>query len=219
MPDIKATLELSALGMGFSRKVAVLHNNAVQAAPTLPRAKKCKLTDRTDDTTGKLLFEGDHGLILGNKIDVYFTHFEEPITGPIGSVRVNAEVLSIDGEEVAFSSGVGDPLPPLATRASASKPVEEPFAPTILLMQALLVRNSSNLFEANLGGQRAIVRFVSSMDEDLLTVIVKGYDDAFIWLKGLGLPNPLGATAPNRVFISHENPDYDRTPFVLAIQE
>lgn len=70
-------------------------------APTVAAAKVGALTTRTSDTVGTLTMNGGHGILTGDKIDIYWE----------GGARYNITVGTVATNSVPFTLGSGDVLP------------------------------------------------------------------------------------------------------------
>jgi len=88
--------------------------------PVLPAAKSGSLTTRTDADTGVLTLGSGHGIVTGDKVDVYWS----------GGLRYAMDVTADDETTITVDSGDGDDLPAEDTAVTVGKCVEVDFALT-----------------------------------------------------------------------------------------
>lgn len=114
MPELRLSVGLAGGGDTISRAVTRTVEGANSRKVTLPAAKTGNLTTRTDDNTGTLTMDADHGIQTGDIIDIYWD----------GGVQYNVVVGTVSVNSVPFDSGVGDNLPADESEITASVQVE-----------------------------------------------------------------------------------------------
>ena len=108
----EATLEVNEVIVGATRSsVSVVDASAAAAGPVFPArsaipfaatlnpAKVGALTTRTDNTTGTLTMSAGHGLLTGNRLDLYWTNAD-------GSLGARRGILGEQGEDQIRMAGL-----------------------------------------------------------------------------------------------------------------
>lgn len=93
-------------GVSGSESVTVTGESSILGNPTVLAAQAGTLTTRTSGTAGTLTMGASHGIITGQRIDLYWS----------GGKAHTAVVGTVAGTSVPFTAAVGDALP-IATTA------------------------------------------------------------------------------------------------------
>jgi hypothetical protein len=75
-----------------------------------------ELTDREDEDTGTITFEGEHGIEEGDQVDISWS------SGGQNGSRSDMEVTDVDDDEVTIDGGTGDDLPEEGTAITVARP-------------------------------------------------------------------------------------------------
>lgn len=108
---------VTVLGVTSRQTVDVPGNGDASVEPDVPAAKVGQLTTRTDNTTGTLTMNAGHGIITGQKIDVYW------VIANITYHRRQVVAGTVAGNSVPISGGTGDNLPANMTAVTVGIPV------------------------------------------------------------------------------------------------
>lgn len=191
----KATFAQSATldGRTFSPPSVVIEaDNKVSAKRSgdnpLPAAKTGQLTTRTDNDTGTLTMTAGHGIVTGNRLDVYWVNAD----GTPGK-RYGMTVGTVATNSVPIDGGAGDILPPNPTNVTAQVPVT---------MGNFTVTGSNALAiiaEASDGG---VLVFRAAAADVAAVVFTPGQAGTYTWYAGGGT-NPLTGGAVVSVLMSH----------------
>lgn len=93
---------MGSIGGAALDAVAVLTGSGQESTdPTLPAAKSGTLSTRGGNDTGTLTLATGHGILTGDRIDVYWE----------GGLQRGVTVGTVAGNAVPFSGGSGDNLP------------------------------------------------------------------------------------------------------------
>lgn len=160
----------------------------------LPAAKTGQLTTRTDNDTGTLSMAGGHGILDGDRLDVYWS----------GGHRRGMTVGTVAGNSVPVDGGAGDNLPTNLTSITAAVPSEEEF---------LATGDSLGLIFAK-ASRRSLVVFADDADAELFAIVGElggSTGGAYQWRDPAeepvasdgGVDNPLAGDDVAKVFISN----------------
>lgn len=150
----------------------------------IPAAKTGELTTRTNNTEGTLTMDTGHGILTGDRLDLYWE----------GGSRRGITVGTVAGDSVPLTdSGAGDNLPAAETEITAMVPEEE----------AMVFEGDDLLaLVADLRARGTIV-IAESDDTELLHIPFEtGSNEAFHWRQSSGVTNPLATESAAKVFIS-----------------
>jgi hypothetical protein len=111
MPQGKLTITGRIGGAPFNSTVTRNADGEIDHAISLPAAKTGTLSTRTNDTSGVVTLESDHGLAGSDVFDLYWN----------GGMRYDVDVDSVDGNDVTFSGGDGDVLPTQGSDVTAQE--------------------------------------------------------------------------------------------------
>ncbi len=191
MPSAAVVNRITVDGTTYTRSVNVAYDGPVRKEVTdIAVAKIGQLTTRTDNNTGTLTMASGHGIITGDRLDIYWT--ENDIKGH----RRGVVVGTVASLSVPIDLGAGDNLPTNLTAVTAQVPTEE----------ELLVTGDNVQFIACKSSRRGIIVFADVSDVELAAVYTElegttggGYQ----WYTGNGLTNPLAGDACTKVFFSN----------------
>src|SRR4051812_43765099 len=105
-------------GLSFNTTRQVSADVAAPFSVALAAAKVGQLTTRTDNNTGVLTMAGGHGILNGDRLDVYWT----------GGSRRGMSVTGVSTNLVTIDLGAGDNLPTNLTNVTAMVPDVETLA-------------------------------------------------------------------------------------------
>jgi hypothetical protein len=111
MPTINIGISASGLGESISQSVARTADGGDVRKPTVPHGFAGTLTTRTDNNTGTITLAGGHGIVTGDKVDIYFAD----------GVQYNVTVGTVSGNSMPFDLGIGTNLPIATTAVVVSK--------------------------------------------------------------------------------------------------
>lgn len=113
MPSLVYDVLITGLGSSINGQTTRTADTAVAHEIAVPAGKAGTLTTRTDNETGTLTLEANHGITTGSTIDLYWD----------GGARYTITVGTVSGTSVpigADNSGEGDNLPTQDTEVVAS---------------------------------------------------------------------------------------------------
>lgn len=185
MPTLTANLTASGYGRSASEAQSVTSDNGWDVGPVAVNAAVAgTLTTRTDANTGTLTLAADHGIVDGDKVDIYWTG---------GSARYFT-VGTVAGTSVPIDLGVGDALPVATTAVTVCKVRDEG-------AQAIV---HSTIVGVLLVGGAAATTFVfrTSANAELLAVVLPA-NQSYIWTSESGIDNPFSAGTVAKVSMTH----------------
>jgi hypothetical protein len=157
-------------------------DNAVGPDTTIPPAKTGTLTVRTDNTTGSLTLAAGHGVVTGDKINIYWN----------GGSRYDVTVGTVAVNVVPISAGSGDNLPVAATAITAKVPDVE----------NCVAIGDNVVFFACQSDTVGHVVFLDAANAVLLAVEL-GAGESFYWSSTGTSPNPLAGVTVGKVALGH----------------
>lgn len=185
MPTLTANLTASGYGRSFAENQSVTTDNGWDIGPvTVNAAVAGTLTTRTSDTVGDLTLAAAHGIVDGDRIDIYWT----------GGSRQYALVGIVAGTTVPITAGEGDVLPAATTAVTVCKVRSEG-------AQAIVHSNIEGVV-VNAPTYATTFVFRTSADAALLTIVLPA-GESYIWTTGTGIANPFSAGTVAKVTISH----------------
>lgn len=178
-------------GRTFTTDQTTTGENIGGSSPVVTAAKAGSLTTRTDADTGTITGSTGHGVVDGDKLDVYWS----------GGCRRNMTVGTVSGNAIPIDGGSGDNLPALNTALTFKVPqTEGEWALAGADVRGLCVKAPTYR------GQ-VVVR-QSGGTEIAAFLVSPGHD--YVWSVASGITNPVtGATIAKATF-SHESPDADQ---------
>lgn len=172
-------------GISFAQNKVVEGESPVGCTVDLAAAKTGTLTVRTDANTGSLTMAASHGIITGDRLDIYWAGgHRRGMT--VGTVATN--VVPIDG-------GAGDDLPTAATAITAMVPVKRPFAFDGDDLQLLAALSPALV--------KSVFTFVNSSLAELHFIYSPAGGVIHTWFDDNGLTNPVLGVDVAFVYISH----------------
>lgn len=168
----------SVIGITFVAQTTVTTDGLVMKNPTLGPAKVGSLTTRTDANTGVLTMAAGHGILTGDRLDVYWL-----TAGGAVNRRYGMTVGTVATNSVPIDLGTGDDLPAAATAVTAMVAASESFAVTAAAMQSLF---------AGCGGPATFV-FLDGSSAVVAAVLTDGVGDSYVWFSGNGATTPFGS--------------------------
>ncbi len=112
----KLSVVVSRGDVAFSADLAREETGGVDEVVDLAAAKTGSLTARTDDDTGVVTAEAEHGITDSDAVDVYWE-------GDSPGVRYGMDVTIVDGNDISINLGAGDVLPALNSAVTIVKQV------------------------------------------------------------------------------------------------
>lgn len=178
-------------GRAYAKKTTVTGAFSVGFDESLLAAKIGTLTTRTDDNTGTLTMNAGHGIVTGNRLDVYWTD-----AAGVVKCRRGMTVGTVATNSVPIDGGEGDVLPAAAFAIRAMVPKEVAFPLTGNNVQSIQVygQHDGSSFVFTTSGNVTIVGD---------TIVTAG--GAYQWYNGSGVANPMSGQTVAKVFLSHGN--------------
>lgn len=188
MSTLNITQSFSVVHGQFASSRTITSDGEVTKNPSLAAAKAGTLTVRTSNSVGTLTMDTGHGIITGDRLDLYWT---DPTTGAAKS-RYGITVGTVATNSVPITSGAGDNLPLVDAVISAMVPVLETLPVDNAAMQALL---AGCQYPANI-----IIR--DSVPAVIAAIFIEGGVDTYEWDVSNGITNPFATDAVD-VYLSH----------------
>ncbi len=187
------------VGKNFGRAVQIDTDNLVSSDPTLAAAKVGQLTTRTSASVGTLTMASGHGIITGDRLDIYWT----------GGTRTGVTVGTVASLSVPFTVGSGDDLPDNLTAVTAMVPSSEPFSlPDTADLNALFVG----------GAARCTAAFIKGASTSVANLVTGGSGVDYLWTDDSDATNPLvSQTDTATVWLSHDDSAASRQVSVVAM--
>lgn len=178
----------SIAGIPFQGNESVEADEAGSVVASVPAAQPGELTTRTDNDTGTLTMDNaDHGILTGDKIDLYFD----------GGVRRRVTVGTVAGTSVPIDAGAGDNLPALNSAVRACVCIQRDLVLTVANIQAVGVKCNTesqiHFMEANGTTEDLTVHLEPTTD---------GQETSYEWHNGAGA-SPFTGTTVAKVWLSH----------------
>lgn len=185
---VTATVTRSVSGYFAASSTSTLSDSdGVTANPTVLAAQPGVLTTHTTDTTGSLTMTNSaHGIITGQRIDVYWA----------GGQCYGAVAGTVSGNVVPIASvSGGADLPASSTAVTVGIPVSAAFN---------VVGNNLTMLAAVPGaGQAAYFVWNNGSADQLAQFVTAG--GSYEWDNSQGSSSPLAGNAPTVVWIGHNN--------------
>jgi hypothetical protein len=180
MPEqASGTVELNIAGRQYSMNVGTEGNLKGGASPNLPPALVATMTVRTDNDTGTFTLPAGHGLVTGDKVDLYFT-----------GGRRRKMTATVTGDSAVLDLGVGDNLP-LLTAPNVS--IQKQLVETPLFSGDDVVG-----FGVKTPSEAATVVFELADGTEVFPVELEA-GGSFGWTSELGTTNPLAGAEIGRI--------------------
>lgn len=199
------TQKVEILGRTIQRNTTPSDDEQVMAEPDLAAAKAGALTTRTDANTGTLTMAGGHGILTGNRLDIYWVNAD----GTVGR-RYGVTVGTVATNSVPIDLGAGDDLPALVSGTyaiTAMVPVSRAFVVPAADLTALFVT----------ARVAATVVFTSDTPATVLAVSIDSATDGYIWTPDGGAATPFGDDVVT-VYLSHADSSTTRTVTAIGLQ-
>jgi hypothetical protein len=182
----QATINVVAnlLGQTIPVQLALSNDGAGQWTPNLPAGKPSTAWIKTNDSAGMATLADGHGLVTGDRVDVFWT----------GGRRYNMQA-AVSGDNITLSSGSGTNLPDSGTSVVLSKRlvVNAAFDPddvTVLLV-------TSN--------RRTSIVFVDAAGATLLALDMAGWE-CCLWWANSGIARPMAGNPVAGIWASNGDP-------------
>lgn len=185
MAGVNATYNraLTVADLSFGISATISSDVAIPFSLSIPAAKTGTLTTRTDNDTGVLTMSAGHGIITGQRLDVFWS----------GGSRIGMTVGTVATNSVPIDGGSGDNLPLNNTAITACVPTEQAFAVTGNSVVVLACG-------AALGGA---VTFADSGNALIFSKTLTPAVKSYVWCSVDGGTNPLAGGAVAKVFLSN----------------
>jgi hypothetical protein len=170
-------------------------DNVHKAEKSLAAAKTGTLTVRTDNDTGTLTLQASHGVITGDKIDIYWT----------GGSRRSVTVGVVSVNSVPIDLGAGDNLPAAATTLTVMVVDDETVNIVGANVVALAVKAPT---------QKACTVVFCQADGTEIKAYVVPAGESRVWTTGSGVTNPVTGQTIGKIRMTHGDSAAART--VLA---
>lgn len=191
MPTLTASnaRQTSVLGMSFNSSYNVTAENSTVTVLNKAVAKNGVLTVRTDLNTGSLTMDSGHGILTGDRLDIFWLD-------PDGVTRKCQRAVTagtVATNVVPIDLGVGDDLPLAASAVTVQVATFEDFVVTGNNVVGILIS----------ADYPAQVTFTTSVPAELHAVLTDGTEDGYAWLGTGDGVNPLAGDAVTRVYITN----------------
>lgn len=189
MPDtIQTSVTATINGRTYSTDWSISGENVGGSSPTVTAAKAGTLSARTDNDTGTITGPSGHGVVDGDKLDVYWT----------GGHRRNMTVGTVSGTSIPIDGGSGDNLPAAASSLTFKVPqTEGEWAVTGANVKAIAAKATT---------YRGVVVVRQSNGTEIAAFVIPA-GESYVWSADSGITNPVtGATIAKATF-SHEGAD------------
>lgn len=190
------TANVAFAGLSFSGNNSADVTNAVPIEKSLPAAKVGSLTTRTDNDTGTLTMNAGHGIVTGDRLDLYW------IENGVPGQRRGMTVGTVSGNSVPIDLGTGDNLPAAATPVTAMVPVA---------LEARFDGDDIAALVVDTGGARGQVVFTDGSNVEQAAYIHPLTTQFTVWFKNNGVTNQLAGDSTQKVFLSHGDSAATRT--------
>ena len=177
---------------GGQSSVTITANGSVKGSALVPAAQPGVLTTHTTNTTGSLtMTNSNHGIITGQRIDIYWT----------GGQCYGAVAGTVAGSVVPIASvSGGSNLPASSTAVTIGICTSAAFEATGNNVTSLVCCPPIN----NPVALDSYFVFASVAPADILTeYVITG--TFFQWYTGNGVTNPLAGLVPLKVWMSHDD--------------
>ena len=189
---------ITVAGVPKSERTTISAEEVKRIEIDVPAAKPGELTTRTDNDTGTLTMESGHGIITGDRLDLYWD----------GGCRRGITVGTVAGLSVPIDLGAGDNLPLVNTEITAMVPIE----------QNLDLIGDDMVFLMTFGEAESQFVFVDSGDVELLYKHNVG-DICQEWYSDLDPTNPLDGDTVDLVYLSHADSSDEMTLSICILND
>ncbi len=174
-------------GQNFNVSATISSQLAPPFSVELDAAKNGTLSTRTDANTGILTMATGHGILTGDRLDIYWVNSDDTV-----GRRYGVTVGTVASLSVPFDLGAGDDLPVVTTVITAQVPDEEVF----------VVDGDEAVSVAAICANGGTVVFATSADATVLAVPLTTAATSYVWTSSDGGTNPLAGGAVTKVFLS-----------------
>ncbi len=194
----------------YNRNDDIEYVNSTGSNPAVDVAKTGTVTVRTTTSIGTLTLQAGHGLIAGDRFDMFWTDAD-------GAHQSRLNVLAgvVVGTSVPVTSGEGDNLPNVATAITVMKPLSYSFGEIDGdRISAILAAGPDA--QSALGTNQGVIRCMSTNGHELFRFEPNDVNgQAYIWHSASGADNPLTSDGtgtaisdyPVSVTFSHSDSD------------
>src|SRR6185369_12276008 len=158
---INKTFSVAGLSMSEIRTISG-EGGLAPLEVSVPAGKAGTLTTRTDNDTGTATLGAGHGILTGDRVDVYW----------IGGHRYGMTVGTVAGTSVPLDLGAGDNLPTAATAIVVCKANNYPFAFTGNNLDAIALAATGSGAGPATDTKQVQFTFVDAADAFLKSIIV-----------------------------------------------
>lgn len=187
MADAQIRTSVAMEGSTYEGVKTITGNYSIPLNKRLAAAKSGVLTVRTDDNTGSLTMNAGHGIITGDRLDVYWD------VGGVKGSRRGMIVGTVAGNVVPIDGGAGDNLPVAASAITAMVPTVFNVTITGNNVQVLV------LFSQRTGS----IVFTQTDNTLIYGKTIHNAPDQEVWYTGNGVTNPLLGATVGKVYMSH----------------
>ncbi|MBN2132867.1 MAG: hypothetical protein JW741_25435 [Sedimentisphaerales bacterium] len=172
-----------------------------ESDPVLPVAKVGTLSTRTNDTDGTLTLEADHGITVGQLVDIFWIDVDG-----VSHCAYGATAGVIDVLNVPFTGASGDVLPAEGYAITASVPVtiDTDFDGDLLEMIIALATYLGHVTFCDVG-------------DAVLAAVTLVPGEGWSWVSDQGIANPLTGNAVAYVLASNGSSAYVNTVKIGAL--
>lgn len=166
----------------YVENLAIEANAVINPKDSIDAAKTGTLTTRTDADTGSVTAQAAHGIITGDRLDVYWA----------GGSRRGMTVGTVSGTTVPIDGGAGDDLPIATTALTLMVPTEVDFTVDGDNVQGIVYAATA----------KGTIVFTDGSDVEVDSHVFTAKGNAE-WHTGSGITNPFAAETIAKCYLSH----------------
>lgn len=193
--QVNLTYSHSNGGAGFGESIVVPGDDVIEKKKLVDEALDGELTTRTDSDTGEISFDDDPGLVVGQRVDVFWN------IGGVPGCRRGMKVSSIAGSgpylatvgTAGGDTGAGDNLPSLGSAVAVGVPEASELLLTGNIVLSLLAT----------AGYQAVIVITDVSNVELWSAVLTGVNKVKAWYTGNGDVNPVAGVSLSKVYMSH----------------
>lgn len=193
MSDLNRTNNVNIGGNSYQTTEAIDADNVTKVEKSLAAAKTGTLSVRTDNDTGTLTMDPGHGILTGDKVDIYWS----------GGSRRGVTVGTVATNSVPIDLGAGDNLPAAATAVTVMVQNSETVSITGANVVAIAFKCAG----------KATLQITQSNDTEIFGTTVSA-GGSYIWTVGSGVTNPVTGQTIGKVKITHGDSTKTQKPRV-----
>lgn len=180
----KLTRSITIGGKTYTQQRTLSGGLPLVRSESVPAAKAGTLSARTDNDTGTATLGASHGIVDGDRVDVYWD----------GGRRYGMTVGTVSGTSVPVDGGAGDNLPVLTTVIQVAVAQEKTLSFT---------GNSAQAIVANSPAAGLVIFCSGTNTAELVLDLDAG--ETYLWDESGAVANPLLGDTITKFFVSHKD--------------